>query len=37
MKKYSTKFIELIVRMIDVNEETRYDFVDLNNHLNVNF
>ena len=36
-KKFSIKFIELITRMIDVNEEMRFDFIELINHLYMNF
>lgn len=37
MKRYSLKFIELLARMIDVSEVMRFDFIELNEYLNMNF
>jgi hypothetical protein len=36
-KKYSSKLVELIARMVDVSEVMRFDFIELNNYLNMNF
>ncbi len=37
MKRYSMKLIELVARMIDVSEVMRFDFIELNEYLNMNF
>jgi len=36
-KKYSSKFIEFVSKMIDVSEANRFDFVELKNYLNENY
>jgi serine/threonine protein kinase len=36
-KKYSSKFIDIVCKIVDVNEENRYDFIELNKELKENF
>ena len=35
--KYSEKFLKMILKMIDLEEDKRYDFYELNKELNDNF
>lgn len=35
--KYTSKIINLIIKMVDVNEQNRFDFLELENYLNENF
>ena len=36
-KKYSSAFIDCVCKMVDVNEETRFDFIELNKEIRENF
>ena len=36
-KKYSVKFVEFVSKMVDVNESSRFDFIELNKYLKENF
>jgi len=36
-KKYSSNFIDCVSKMVDVKEESRYDFIELNKELKENF
>ena len=36
-KKYSEKFMNIIYKMIQTDENKRYDFIELNEELNNNF
>ena len=36
-KRYSNKFIELLLKMINFNEKERFDFIQLDDYLKKSF
>ena len=36
-RKYSEKMVKLIIKMVDINEDKRYDFIELEEELKNNY